>query len=253
MTATEPPRRRRGIYEIGDDQLARLLQLPPGQQVVSVSSNWRRLSLMIMAEGDGLPEVCAGGETPLLNKWARFGPLAPTSVDGLSPAAAHAAVLAELGAVRFEDPAALAGRRRILDRHAPSGTFKAWPACSNCVGEAGGDPYEWPCEDYLDAAAGLVAGLPRQGAHEQDAARAAIAGAVTMLSATAADLALLADPATGTAVDALVFGTTGAALDAATAGPDETPLRDRIEQPRRHRRRPPGGRPEETDPTAKEG
>lgn len=250
---TAPERRRRGIYEIGDDQLARLLRLPAGQQVVSVSSNWRRLSLMVMVEGDGLPEVDAGGETPLLNKWARFTPLSPTDVDGLTPAAAHAAVCAELGAVRFEDPAALAGRRRILERHRPSETWKAWPGCSNCVGEIAGDPDEWPCEDYLDAATGLVTGLPRQGEHEQHAARAAIAGAVTTLSATAADLAMLSDPATGRTVDALVLGATGAALDAATAGTADVPLRDRVESPRRHRRRPPGGRPEDTDPTAKEG
>lgn len=250
MTATEG-RRRRGVYAIGDSEIARLLRLPAGQHVVSVSSDWVRLALLIMVEGAGLPEVLEGSAPYEVNRWGRFRDVAPLDVSKLAPGAAHAAVLAELGAVRFEEPAALIGRARILTRHAPSATFTAWPACSNCVSETGGDPYEWPCEDYLDASADMVVGLPRQA--EYAAALAAIAAAAADDGpgpVTDADLALLADPATGAAVDALVLGATGAALDAATAGPTDVPLRDRIEQPRRHRRRPPGGRPEET---AKEG
>lgn len=209
---TAPEYRRRGIYEIGDDELARLLRLPAGQQIVSVSSSWPRLSLLIMVEGDGLPEVVAGGHAPLLNKWARFHPLTPLDVSKLSPGAAHVAVLAELGAVRFEDPAALAGRARILDRHAPSSTWQAWPGCSNCVAETGAYPDEWPCADYLDAAAGLVTGLPGQ-ADYATALAALAAGDSSLLEqpgpVTAADLSVLADPETGRKIDAAVLGEPG--------------------------------------------
>lgn len=259
MTAEEP-RRRRGIYEIGDAELARLLRLPAGQHVVSVSADWARLSLLVMVEGAGLPEVATGHHAPTLRQ---FRPLTPLGVAKLSPGAAHAAVLAELGAARFEDPDALDGRARILARHAPHKQIAPrlyW--CAYCVNDdQTGQP--WPCPDYLDAAAGLVTGLPGQAEH---AAATAAAGVLEDPGPpTVADLAMLADPATGTAIDAMVLGNygpgqprprtadavvlaTGAALDAATAGRDAT-LRDRLEQPRR----PLGGRPEETDPTPQEG
>lgn len=202
---TDLPTRRRGIYAIGDDDLARLLRLPAGQRVVSVSTDWQTTSVLLMVEGEGLPEQPAGAQTPYLNRWGRIRSLTDRcgspDVSGLPPLAAHAVVMEELGAVRFEEPAALAGRRRILDRHRPHPTWKAWPGCLTCVVGPADDPDEWPCVDYLDATAGLVVGLPEQAEYERTAA------AAEQLTdpPTAADLALLSDPAAGAALDALIL------------------------------------------------
>lgn len=209
MTAeTNPPARRRGIYEIGEHELVRLLQLPPGQRLLSVSTNWARLSVTLLVEGDGLPE-CREGHAPMyLNTFGQFRQGGPLDVTKLRPGAAHAAVLAELGAVRLEDPAALAGRRRILERHAP---HDGAPACSSCVDYIGGDRQEWPCEDYLDAAAGLVVGLPGQAGRDHAIAAYAAAqmlidaGAMGTMSAEEA-LAVLGAPGAGAILDKLVLG-----------------------------------------------
>lgn len=93
----------------------------------------------------------------------------PPDVSGLDPEAQHAAVLAEwqladdLYAGVFGDAyqgsraqQQLAGRRRILDRHRPEVDRASGPWCLHPV-----TALRWPCPDYLDAAAGLVAGLDR--------------------------------------------------------------------------------------------
>jgi hypothetical protein len=205
----KPRHRNRGIYVIGDGELARLLRLPAGQHVVAVSTSWERLAVLIMVEGEGLPVVTEGCEAPALNEWGRLRPFFPPNVANLTPGAAHAAVLATLGAVRLEEPAALLGRARILERHGPNPNWAPWPGCSNCVTETGGDPYEWPCEDYLDAAADLVIGLPRQA--EYNAAQAAYAAAAAAAGDNcpadlAGALALLRDPDAGAILDRLVLG-----------------------------------------------
>lgn len=262
MTAELEPRRRRGIYEIGDDELCRLLQLGAGQHVVSVNTSWERLSLLIMVEGPGLPECAPGNHPMVINRWGRFRPLTLVDVAKLAPGAAHAAVLAELGAVRFEDPAALAGRRRILERHAPHPTWKAWPACSNCVGEIGGDPDEWPCEDYLDAAAGLVAGLPGQDKRDEAIAAAAHAQLLeqmgdqvleqgVMTRAEAVHALSFGDPEMGAKLDALVLGDQAEPTVHTEAG--RAQLADAEARPgvetdrRRHRRTPPLDRTAQED------
>jgi hypothetical protein len=245
VTAIQP---RRGVYEIGDDELARLLRLPPGQRVLSVSSNWARLSLLIMVEGEGLPEVFPGGDTPLLNKWGRFrtlGDSARLDVSKLSPGAAHAAVLAELGAVRFEDPDALTGRRRILERHAPytlpDVPDREGPWCSIEGTTDGGAAGGWPCEDYLDAAAGLVCGLPGQAEYEGATAAAETAKLIIGDQVMPVDQAqaILADPATGAALDAAVLGDQGAPTDETRPGVET--------ERRRHRRTPPLDRPDQQE------
>lgn len=95
--------------------------------------------------------------------------MVPPDVAHLDPLEQHAAVLAEwqladdLYAAVFADPyqgsraqQQLAGRRRILERHAPQpDPCPTHPIA--CHYEPHGDV--WPCLDYLDAAAGLVAGL----------------------------------------------------------------------------------------------
>jgi hypothetical protein len=62
------------------------------------------------------------------------------------------------GVVRNPDLDQLEGRRRILERHAPESPAagrETW--CQSCDLRAG----RWPCDDYLDAAAGL---LPEEAA-----------------------------------------------------------------------------------------
>lgn len=50
----------------------------------------------------------------------------------------------------------LAGRRRILERHAPEHANNGALICSRCLDDHGyPDPSDWPCPDYRDAAAGL--------------------------------------------------------------------------------------------------
>jgi len=94
---------------------------------------------------------------------------APVDVAGLPPLEQHAAVLAEwqlcedLYAALFLESykksraqQQLAGRRRILERHAPHlDDCPTHPVA--CHYEQHGDV--WPCPDYLDASAGLVVGL----------------------------------------------------------------------------------------------
>jgi hypothetical protein len=257
VSAEARPTRPRGIYEIADDELARLLQLPPGQHVVSLGTSWERLSVLIMVEGPGLTECVAGSHPVVMNRWGRFRPLVPVDVSKLSPGAAHAAVLAELGAVRLEDPAALAGRRRILERHAPytlpDVPDREGPWCSLEGTTDGGAAGGWPCEDYLDAAAGLVVGLPGQDKRDEAIAAAAYA----------AMLAELGDPdlppgviTREQAVRALAGGDPAlvAKLDAAVLGyedeadPERTEARPGVEtQPRRHRRTPPLARPDQQE------
>lgn len=58
--------RRRGIYRIDEAQLARLLNLPAGQHVTGVSASFRHLSILVMVEGDDLPEVVPGCEPPVV-------------------------------------------------------------------------------------------------------------------------------------------------------------------------------------------
>lgn len=67
-----------------------------------------------------------------------------------------------------------AGRRRILERHAPEmvnrhGTITPVPQCETCAGMchsrsglACDEPVDglWPCDEYRDAAAGLGVDLP---------------------------------------------------------------------------------------------
>lgn len=190
---TDPLFRKLGIYALGDDELAHHLNLPAGQRVLSVSADWACLAVLLMVEGEGLPHVPSGGDVPRLNKWGRLRPLARLTVSDLSPDAAHAAVLAELAGPRLEDPAVTTGRRRTLDRHQPNPTWTAWPGCNHCVNGTAGDPDDWPCEDYLDAAAGLVVGLPGQASREQ---------AITDQQTTADGPA----PANGPTLDCIVLG-----------------------------------------------
>ncbi len=211
---TEPARHHRGVYAIGEDYLARLLQLPDGQQVRAMSIDWPRGCLLVMVEGPGLPSVVAGNDAPVLNEWGQLGPLAALDVSKLTPGAAHAAILAELAQVRLEDPAALAGRHRILDRHGPRPERSWLDRCSSCTSEIDAEPDEWPCPDYLDAAAGLVTGLPGQA--EYAAAYAAVA-TVTQLALggvmpAAEALAILTDATS--ALDAAMLRTSP------SAGPD---------------------------------
>lgn len=94
----------------------------------------------------------------------------PPNVAGLPPAEQHTAVLTEwdiadgLYAAAFYQRYAgsrahrqLAGRRRILNRHAPVDHGHGVLLCEG-HGYPDYAPY-WPCVDYADAADGLVDGL----------------------------------------------------------------------------------------------
>jgi hypothetical protein len=237
---TGPGYRHRGVYAIGDFELSRLLRLPAGQQVVAVSTEWETASVLLLVEGEGLPEVWDGAHPPRLNQYGRIRCLTDTvntNAAGLPPLAAHALVIGELGAVRFEDPDSVEGRRRILDRHRPRDGWTAYPGCSSCVSETDGDPDEWPCPDYLDAALGLVTGLPGQAEREGELAGAAIAEQLTAgaIMPIAEAVAILSDPATGAKLDALVLGEQAETAAAEPAG-EARPL---AEEPRRRTRRTP--------------
>jgi hypothetical protein len=47
----------RGVWRIDEEQIARALHLPPGQRVTSIQADWPTLSIDVMIEGEGLPEV----------------------------------------------------------------------------------------------------------------------------------------------------------------------------------------------------
>jgi hypothetical protein len=113
-------------------------------------------------------------------------PTLRVDVTGLTPADAHAAILANLddiaagptpatgGDIAAAMAALFAGVRRIIERHAPTMTEALpWrpstPQCETCAalchsssGILCEQPVDgpWPCADYLDAAAMLATGLP---------------------------------------------------------------------------------------------
>jgi hypothetical protein len=75
-------------------------------------------------------------------------------------AAEERANMAHTGVTAARDIEGLAGRRRILERHAPGRTGIGILICSQCLEDHGyPNPAPWPCDDYRDAAAGLVTGL----------------------------------------------------------------------------------------------
>ena len=105
-------------------------------------------------------------------------------VTGLTPTATHTAVLnaykadqelfADLWGPRGSfptEPPVNAGRRRILERHAPAVLhyFPDRPIvyCARCSGPYHGTRLvSWPCLDFTDAAARLVDGLtPAEALH----------------------------------------------------------------------------------------
>lgn len=155
--------RRRGVYVLGDGTIARALRLPAGQHIMAIATDFERMAVLVQAEGEGLPEVTEGCYAPTVGGagWGMTPP-GPHALAAMPPAERHAAVLAEVEATVLEDTPALQGRLRILIRHAPVERTK-YPEephfCSACIerpdytGETAAD---WPCEDYRDAAGGLL-------------------------------------------------------------------------------------------------
>jgi len=47
----------RGIWQIDQESIARAVDVPDGQRVIGVRENWPMLSIDVMLEGPGLPEV----------------------------------------------------------------------------------------------------------------------------------------------------------------------------------------------------
>jgi hypothetical protein len=177
----DPPCRRRGIYIISDDQLTRALRLPPGQQITGARTSFSRLAILVQVEGDDLPEVLPGQEAPTVGGGygsIAYYPLHADQAAQLDPGQLHTAVLALLDVVHLEDADALAGRQRIIVRHAPrlhrvrlddngavyragsvqKDTDNAHRALCQPCGDGHHDQRGalWPCPDYRDASAGLV-------------------------------------------------------------------------------------------------
>ena len=226
---TRPAPRRRGIYTIGVEQLARAVRLPAGQHFVSATARWETSAVLLMAEGDGLPEVADGCDPPQVNMSQLFYCPLPASALNLPAPQLHAAVLLTLDIVHLEDAAALEGRRRIIERHAPveRSKFPDEPHfCGACIDRPdfrGASAGDWPCEDYRDAARGILHEDPNAGAYLPAGAEDldsghpyAQPGGAELASA---DRALLSDPATGAALDAAVLGTDGSG----PAGPPRNP------------------------------
>lgn len=49
--------RNRGVWRIDEEDIARAVRLPEGQRVIGVRENWPMLSIDVMIEGSGLPDV----------------------------------------------------------------------------------------------------------------------------------------------------------------------------------------------------
>lgn len=88
-------------------------------------------------------------------------------VTGRPPEEQHVLVLtaieerenmAHTGVTAARDIEGLAGRRHILERHAPVSVTFGGTRCEHC-NDRSVTSVRWPCEDYRDAAAGLVTGL----------------------------------------------------------------------------------------------
>jgi hypothetical protein len=148
--------RRRGVYVIGDATLARAMRLPEGQHVIAVSVDFERLAVLVKVEGEGLPEVGEGEHAPTIRtaSWWTSAP-GPDQLAAMPPPARHAAVLAAVEATALEDAAALQGRLRILNRHAPTANGD----CS-CCALVPGSPDPFPCLDYRDAAGDILGPAP---------------------------------------------------------------------------------------------
>lgn len=130
-------------------------------QPCTAGNGWEPRCVPCQAEQRGLP-VDAGMEHELTcwpgQKAARSEPV--------TPAERHAAVLDALACQRRRSggssadggrhSASLDGRRRILERHAPDDHHGG---CGHCPIEGTFPPF--PCDDYRDAAAGL---LPEEAA-----------------------------------------------------------------------------------------
>lgn len=57
---------KRGIWILDEEDIAKLIKLPEGQRVIGVREDWRRLSIQVGIEGEGLPEVEPGIELPII-------------------------------------------------------------------------------------------------------------------------------------------------------------------------------------------
>lgn len=155
--------RRRGIYLISDDDIVRAMRMPPGQHVLSMTTDFQRMAILVQVEGDDLEEVAVGCHAPTING-ADLWHCRPTAamLAGLPPPQRHAAILAAVEATVLEDAAALQGRLRILRRHEPVERTK-FPEephfCAACIERphyAGESAADWPCADYADAAGDLI-------------------------------------------------------------------------------------------------
>jgi len=161
-----PAPRRRGIVVIPESDVARLVKLGPGQQIIGLRVDEMRSAFLVLVTGDDLPIVNEYTEPPTLHgfRYATPPPGQLTLVDwpAMTPLELHALVRLSLEPIEgVEQPpgtpwAALAA---IVARHAPYEMSGRW-WCSWCCGDChAGEHAHWPCGDYVDAATPIVRGL----------------------------------------------------------------------------------------------
>lgn len=80
--ATAKPARRRGVIQLHEEILYRILNLPEGQRIIGFRHDPLRLAIDVCVEGDGLPECPSGTEpyrvnaepyTVRFSRWAMRG------------------------------------------------------------------------------------------------------------------------------------------------------------------------------------
>jgi len=64
---TSRPARNRGVFRLGEEILANLIDLPTGQRVIGLRENRMMLAIDVHVEGDGLPVCAPGSEPPIIN------------------------------------------------------------------------------------------------------------------------------------------------------------------------------------------
>lgn len=163
-SGARPIPRRRGVVVIAESDIARLVRLEAGQQIVGIRDDPMRQAFLVLLAGDGLPAVAEFADPPILNGY-RYAtpPGARIDLTGRmpSPLEVHALVLLQLRPVDLDPPpgSPAAALEAIVRRHAPYQMGNAW-WCSFCCGSCqAGESAHWPCGDYVDAAGTVITGL----------------------------------------------------------------------------------------------
>lgn len=61
------PVRRRGVFRLDEEILARIIDLPDGQRIIGFRADSARLCIDVCVEGEGLPECAPAAEPRIVN------------------------------------------------------------------------------------------------------------------------------------------------------------------------------------------